>query len=99
MSRTGAILCAFYAIIILVCVGLAWSSGGDYKGQFVFLQLPIALQISGLNEIGISPLLKDLSWLSVYLWIGLPTFLFLYSIGWLIDRVFIVIGRSGKSES
>jgi hypothetical protein len=85
MSRIGKILCLIYALIIAVCFALAYYPGGDLKGQFVFLQLPIATQMAGIAAIGLSKKLENLSWVGAYAIFGVPTFLFLYFIGWAID--------------
>jgi hypothetical protein len=65
---------------------LAYSAHGDLKGQFVLLQLPIAVQGYLLASLGFGPILKQLSWFTAYLLIGLPTFVVLYRLGWLIDQ-------------
>lgn len=86
MSRIGKILCLIYALIIIGCFAVAYSADGDFKGQYVLLQLPLALQMAGINAIGLSPQLQNLSWVGAYVLLGLPTFLFLYFVGWVIDR-------------
>jgi hypothetical protein len=83
LSRTGIILCTIYAAITAVCLVLAFSAD-DYKGQYVFMQLPIALQMSGLDALGLLPLLRKVSWVGAYLLLALPSFIFLYLLGWLI---------------
>jgi len=85
MSRIGKTLCLIYALIIAVCIALAYSAGGDFKGRYVFLQLPIVIQMAGIDVIGLSPKLQNLSWVGAYGVLGLPTFLFLYFVGWTID--------------
>ena len=91
MSRIGKTLCFTYALIIAVCITFSYSAGGDFKGQYVFLQLPIVIQMAGIDAIGLSPKLQNLSWVSAYGALCLPTFLFLYFVGWAID------GRSSGS--
>jgi hypothetical protein len=85
MSRIGKILCLIYALIIIACFAGAYSAEGDFKGQYVFLQLPIAIQMAGINAIGLSSKLQNLSWVGAYALLGLPTFLLLYFVGWAID--------------
>lgn len=85
MSRIGTTLCLIYALIIIVCFAFAYSADGDFKGQYVFLQLPIVLQMAGIDAIGLSPKLQNLSWVGAYGLLGLPTFLFLYFVGRAID--------------
>lgn len=82
LSKTGMILCVLYAAIIALCWVLAFSAGIDAKGKFVFLQLPLALQMAGLYELGARSWLMGLSLPKAYLWIGLPTFIALYGLGW-----------------
>jgi hypothetical protein len=84
MSRVGLVFCALYALIIAACVCWAFTVG-DPKGHFVILQLPIALQGTLLVSLGLLPILVHLSWFAAYLFIGLPTFMLLYLLGWLID--------------
>jgi hypothetical protein len=86
MSRVGLVFCALYALIIAACVCWAYSVG-DPKGHFVILQLPIALQGTLLVSLGLLPILVNLSWFAAYLLIGLPTFMLLYLLSWLIDRL------------
>jgi hypothetical protein len=86
MSRLGLFLCALYAATIATCLAFAYDAGSDFKGQYVFLQLPIALQMSLLQELGIASQLRHISWATAYLLLGLPTFALLYIAGWLIDR-------------
>jgi heme A synthase len=85
MSRIGKILCLIYALIIAICMALAYSAGSDYKGQFVFLQLPISIQMAGGYAIGLAQKLPNISWVVAYALYALPTFVFLYLIGWAID--------------
>jgi len=85
MSRTGVIFCLVYIMIISACLIMAYSTT-DYKGNFVFLQLPLALQLAMLDTFGLYPLLKDISWIGAYFLIGIPTALLLYFLGALIDR-------------
>ena len=86
MSRIGLIFCGVYAAIILGCVALSLSAGGDPKGQFVFMQLPIALQGSLAQQLGLGSQLAGLSWFWAYALFGIPTFALLYAVGWLITR-------------
>lgn len=86
MSRIGLGLCALYGVFIAACLCIAYFARGDFKGHFVLLQLPIALQGSLLVSLGLGPILTHLSWTGAYLFIGLPTFVVLYRLGWLIDQ-------------
>ena len=88
MSRAGFILCVMYAVVIALCFVVTLWAEGDFKGQFVLLQLPIALQGAALQSVGLGPLLERLSWVSSYFVIGLPTFALLYAMGWFVERIF-----------
>lgn len=91
MSRIGIILCALYALIIAACVAVAVSSG-DFKGWYVLLQLPIALQMALISAVGLVPLVEHLNWLEAYALLAIPTFAILYGFGWMVDRL-----HKGKS--
>ena len=73
---------------------MAYSADGDYKGEFVFLQLPIVFQMAGLDALGLSHFLRDISWTGAYFLIGIPTFMFLYFLGFFIDSSYSRIKRS-----
>lgn len=86
MSRIGLVFCGAYAAIIFGCIVLALSAGGDHKGQFVFLQLPIALQGALVQQLGMGSLPAGVSWFWAYVLFGIPTFALLYALGWVISR-------------
>jgi hypothetical protein len=75
---------------MIACFAIAYSAEGDFKGQYVFLQLPLALQMAGIDAMGLSSELQNLSWIGAYALLGLPTLMILYFVGWMID------GRSSK---
>ncbi|MBI3222422.1 MAG: hypothetical protein HYZ46_04990 [Nitrosomonadales bacterium] len=85
MSRIGLVLCVLYVLIIAACFTMAFSSGTDLKGQFVFMQLPIAIQGALLQALGLGSFLGQLSWVLAYMLIVPSTFVLLYFAGWLID--------------
>lgn len=87
MSRLGLLLAGIYISLIVFCLTLAYSAGNDYKGQYVMMQLPIALQISLLYELGLSDMLRNLSWFSVYLLLAVPTCVVLYGIGFFMETI------------
>lgn len=68
-------------MIAALCVILSIDSKGDFKGSYVLMQLPIALQLSLLLELGAKRFLVDFSWTKAYLAIAVPTMLVLYAIG------------------
>jgi hypothetical protein len=84
MSKTGMAFCLIYMLIIILCCSLALWADGDPKGQFVLLQLPLALQLGILHKIGLDTLLPN-SWFVGYLVIVPPTFAPLYCFGWFIE--------------
>jgi len=77
-----------YGIVIAACVAIAFSKKYDFKSRFVLLQLPIALQCALLDALGLTPYLARVSWLGTYALLGLPTFAFLYLVGWFIDILY-----------
>ncbi|KQZ68323.1 hypothetical protein ASD55_14825 [Rhodanobacter sp. Root561] len=70
MSKIGTALCLTYLLAILVCLGCAMAAHGDPKGQFVFAQIPIALQGSLAAGLGFGPALAGLSWPEAYLYLA-----------------------------
>ena len=88
MSRIGLTLCILYLAITGLCFWASLSSSGDHKGEFVLLQLPLALQLAALDWLGFSHALPNFSWAGMYLLIGLPTLALLYGIGWGLGRLF-----------
>ena len=87
MSRLGLLLAGIYISLIVFCLTLAYSAGSDYKGHYVLMQLPIALQISLLHELGLSDTLRNSSWLSAYFLLAVPTCVVLYGIGFLMEAM------------
>lgn len=86
-SWTGIVFAALYLAIVILCVAAALSAGGDDKGRFVLLQLPLALQLALLHELNLDRLLEGLSWVGGYLLIGLPTLALFYFAGWGLERL------------
>ena len=96
MSRVGLFLCALYAAVIVTC--FAFDHGAGIKGQYVLLQLPIALQSSLLQEVGLTSHFEHISWTAAYLLFGLPTITLLYYAGWLIERCYANASFGRKVE-
>lgn len=92
MSRLGVILCAVYAVIIVLCVGI--TSGADPKGKFVLLQLPLVFHDALIFKLGLNRYFEKMSWLETYLALVPPTFIFLYAVGFFIEK----IGSGTKSH-
>jgi hypothetical protein len=102
MSKFGTALCLTYLLAILVCLGFALTAHGDPKGQFVFAQIPIALQGSLAAALGFGPALARLSWPEAYLYLAGPTFVLLYAVGWVITatmRRLVSWRRSGRPRT
>jgi hypothetical protein len=101
LNKLGLALCAMYVLMAVFLLWSAYSTNGDVKGQFVLLQLPIALPLMLLDALGVSGL--NWPW-SVGYAIFIPLMLFvLYFIGVGITRlwkqskllVFIIIFMFG----
>jgi hypothetical protein len=86
MSRLGLLLCAPYAIFLLVCVGIVSLAGGDGASQLAFLQLPIAGQLGLAQALGLGRVIQFLSWPEAYGLFVMPVFLLLYAVGALCER-------------
>lgn len=92
MSRIGIILCLIYAVLIVICLAIAYSVDGDFKGQYVILQLPLVLQMTVVHGLGLSAKFQNVSWVGAYAILAPPTFVLLYLLGWAID------GRGSSSS-
>ncbi|MGS1014574.1 hypothetical protein ACVCL0_06665 [Rhodanobacter sp. UC4450_H17] len=84
MSKLGLTLCFLYVAVSALCVWGSFDAGGDSKGAFVLLQLPLAFQLEALDWLGFRPLLTKMSWPVAYASIGPLTLALLYGTGWLI---------------
>jgi hypothetical protein len=90
-NKLGFALCVMYLLMTLLLVWSAYSTNGDFKGQFVLLQLPIALPLMVLDVLGISGL--NWSWFVGYA-LFIPLILFvLYYMG----VVFTYVWRVSKA--
>ncbi len=87
MSRTGIAFCIFYMAIAAVFISAADDAGGDHKGRFVALQLPLALQMDALELVGLRDWFSGTSWVQAYIRIGSLTLLVLYLAGWGLSRL------------
>ena len=87
ISKVGLVLSLIYFLIVMGFV--VWANTLiDPKSKFVILQLPLALQMAGLHEIGVLKYFTDISWTMAYIMIGIPTLLLFYFIGYFIEKVF-----------
>jgi hypothetical protein len=62
----GFCLCGLYVAATAACWIVAYLAAGDFKGQFVFQQLPIALQLALVEWLGLVNLIVGLSWFQAY---------------------------------
>jgi hypothetical protein len=99
MSKIGFILCFLYSLIAGLCVLASVSSTGDPKGEFVLLQLPLALQLAALDWLGLSSALSNLSWVAAYMLISPPTLALLYSVGWALGKLVHALNLRGASQA
>ncbi|OWY27052.1 hypothetical protein CEJ42_20710 [Herbaspirillum robiniae] len=63
------------------------ASGADPKGKFVFLQLPLVLHDALIFKLGLHRYFEKMSWLEIYLALVSPTFIFLYGVGFFIEKI------------
>lgn len=90
MSKTGLTLAGLYLALIATCFAFAFSADGDPKGRFVFLQLPIAPQLTAAQVLGLK---SDMGWISAYALIAVPTLALLYALGDLLGRGLAALTR------
>jgi hypothetical protein len=83
INRLGFALCTIYLLLTLFLLWGAYSAGGDFKGQFVLLQLPLILPIMFLDLLG---LIGFKSWLVSYLVFVPMMLILLYYVGVGITR-------------
>lgn len=86
MKKYSSILPAIYILTTTACVLYALSTA-DHKGRIVILQIPIALQAALVDQIGLGKLLEQMSWVTAYVALGIPTIGALYGIGHLIEKL------------
>ncbi len=77
----GIVLCALYALPMLLCLWIANDAGADDKGRFVMLQLPLTPQLAILDAIGADGWLRGLSWVFAYSILVPPFLVMLYLLG------------------
>ncbi len=86
LSKTGLILGALYVGIIIVCVIWAQDTS-DPKSKFIILQLPVVLQHGVLLAIGATWILNEMSWLGIYLLLGIPMLVLIVFVGNLVENI------------
>lgn len=95
MSKIGLGFCILYLAFTALFVWGSHNAGGDAKGAFVFLQLPLTFQLGFIDWIGLDRVTEGWSWGVSYAVIVPLTLLFLYYVGWAISRVI----RSSRTRS
>ena len=86
LSVIGLTVAALYVVPSALFVGRVMISPGDDKGNFVYLQIPIALQLGVAQSAGLGPALQNISWTEAYLLFWVPIVLLLYLAGWTFDE-------------
>ena len=85
-SKIGIALVLVYVLITAICLVMLYSID-DFKGQYIFLQLPIALQMAVVHTLGLDQYLKPINWFGAYIMLWLPTIFFLYFMGWTLSQI------------
>jgi hypothetical protein len=80
LSKTGLIFSGVYFLLTMILLLMA-QGNIDSKSHFLLLQLPLALQLALIDELGGRSFIQGMSWFKGYLCIGLPTLVILYFIG------------------
>ena len=87
MSKIGLSFCILYLALTAFFVWGSQNAGGDAKGAFVLLQLPLAFQLAFIDWLGLDKVTQGWSWGVSYAVIVPLTLLFLYYAGWAISRL------------
>ncbi len=87
ITRTGLFLCLLYVAASAACV--VWAQFvTDPKGKYVILQMPIVLQHGVLLAVDAAHILRNMSWPSLYLVLGVPMMGFLFLVGGVVELVY-----------
>ena len=84
ISWTGIAFLLTYVVLSIVCIIKAQNTI-DPKGKYIYLHFPITLQGSVLYAFGLTFLLRGMSWVEKYLYLGTPMMIILYMIGSYIE--------------
>lgn len=95
MSKTGLGFCILYLALTALFVWGSHNAGGDTKGAFVLLQLPLTFQLGFIDWLGLAQVTEGWSWGVSYAVIVPLTLLFLYCAGWAIGRLL----KGGRTRS
>ena len=89
LSELGIVICSVYAALIVCCIAIGQLGAGlesNPQRELILSQLPLAFQTAFLKKIGLAALAQGMGLWTSYFFLGLPTFPFLYAIGWLINH-------------
>ena len=85
-SKIGLILVLAYFLITAICLVMFFSTN-DPKGRYMFLHLPIVLQMAMVSTLGLDEPLRSINWFCAYIIFWLPAIIFLYFISWTLSQI------------
>ncbi len=80
VSRLGLCFSLFYLVPTVICIAAGLCSD-DPKSRYVWLQIPVAFQMSALHALGLLEHFADISWAGLYALAVLPVAAGLYALG------------------
>lgn len=89
LNRLGLSLCAAYLVLTLILAWAAHSAKGDPKGQFVLLQMPIALQLAAADFLGLATYMREWSFPIAYSFFVPAACIVLYAFGVAVSRAWL----------
>lgn len=95
ITKTALALCCLY-LIVSFCFVIWAQFVSDPKGKYIFLQMPVVLQHGLLLAFDTTRILKNMSWVEIYLVLGLPMLGFLVLVGSLIETFVFKIWASNN---
>ena len=87
LNRLGLSLCTAYLVLTLILAWAAHSAEGDPKGQFVLLQLPIALQLATADFLGLATYIREWSFPIAYSFFVPAACIVLYASAVAVSRI------------
>lgn len=96
LSRAGACLALLYVVPTVICIVIGLCSD-DYKSQYVWLQIPVALQMAALHSMGVLEHFTGLTWPGLYLLACLPVIAGLYGVGYVLGLLVTCSINNAKS--
>jgi len=95
MSCVGLAFSLIYVLMTVVSIAVAFKPSWDAKSRFMYLQGPIVVQLALLDvlvrHLSVKVPLEKISWFWAYVLLWLPTVWLFYCLGWLIERLFILL--------